>query len=372
MEVLHPRCAGLDGRKDSVVAAVRIAGPDGGSVQVRRFDTTPGLLALGEWLAAAGVTEAVTEASGVSWKPIWQVLSDGELSLVLANAAHVKNVPGRKTDVADAAWLAEVLAHGLIRPSFVPDAPTRARRALLRTRKQTVREQASHVQRIRKVLEDANLRLGSVLSRVVGATGRAILQARIAGETDPDRLLALVTDRVKAEPARLRGALTGRLTDRHRFLLRLRLGQHDALAKALEAIDTDVERDPGPFRHAVRLLRSIPGVSDLSAEVIVAEIGSGDRRSATGHMSRFPIAGHLIAWAGLWPRNDESAGNRRSTRLRKGTPWLKTTLVRRPWAARRTRPRHTPTSTRDRQNSTQGPSPSKSPSSVSTVPDAHQ
>jgi transposase len=328
MEVLHPRCAGLDVHKDSVVAAVRLAGAGGAKVEVRRFDTTtPGLLALGEWLAEAGCTHAVMEATGVYWKPVWHVLSDGDLTLILANAAHVKNVPGRKTDVADAAWLAELLAHGLVRASFVPDMPTQAMRALLRTRKQLVREQASHVQRLQKVLEDANLKLGSVLSSVVGATGRAILEALIAGETNPDRLLALVTWRVKAEPPRLRAALTGRLTDRHRFLLRLHLGQYDALAKAIEATDAEVERDLGPFREAVRLLRSIPGVSDLSAEVIVAEIGTD--------MHRFPTAGHLISWTGLCPRNDESAGKRRSTRLRKGAPWLKTTLVQCAWAAAR-------------------------------------
>lgn len=328
MEVLHPRCAGLNVHKDSVVAAVRLAEPGGVKVEVRRFDTTtPGLLALGEWLAGCGCTHAVMAATGVCWKPVWHVLSDGELGLVLANAAHVKNVPGRRTDVADAAWLAELLAHGLIRPSFVPDAPAGAMRALLRTRKQLVREQASHVQRLQKVLEDANLKLASVLSSVVGVTGRAMLEALIAGESDPDRLLALVTCRVKAEPARLRAALTGRLTDRHRFLLRLHLGQYDALAQALAEIDAEVERDLDPFREAIGLLRSIPGVSDLSAEVILSEIGPD--------MSRFPTAGHLISWAGLCPRNDESAGKRRSTRLREGAPWLKATLVQRAWAASR-------------------------------------
>jgi transposase len=334
MEVLHPCCAGLDVHKDSVVAAVRIAAPGGASVEVRRFETTtPGLLALGDWLAECGCTHAAMEATGVYWRPVWHVLSDGELSLVLANAAHVKAVPGRKTDVADAAWLAELLAHGLIRPSFVPDAPTQAMRALLRTRKQLVREAASHVQRIQKTLEDANLKLASVLSNVVGVSGRAVLDALIGGETDPDRLLALVDRRVKAPPERLRAAMTGRLTDRHRFLLRLHRRQVDTITDALAEIDAEVARELGPFRDAVRLLRSIPGVSDLSAQVIIAEIGTGDRRSATGHMGRFPTAGHLVSWAGLCPRNDESAGKRRSTRLRKGAPWLKTALVQCAWAA---------------------------------------
>jgi transposase len=267
------------------------------------------------------------EATGVYRKPVWHVLSDGDLTLILANAAHVKNVPGRKTDVADAAWLAELLAHELIRPSFVPEPATQAMRALLRTRKQLVREQASHVQRLQKTLEDADLKLASVLTDVMGLSGRAILEALVAGEGNPDRLLALVHPRVKAEPARLRAALTGRLTDRHRFLLHLHLGQYDALAAALAEVDAEVERDLDPFRDAVRLLRTIPGVGDLAARAIVAEIGTD--------MGRFPTAGHLVSWAGLCPRNDESAGKRRSTRLRQGAPWLKTTLVQCAWAASR-------------------------------------
>src|SRR3712207_674257 len=200
-------------------------------------------------------------------------------------------------------------------------------RALLRTRKQLVREQASHVQRLQKTLEDANLKLASVLTDVMGLSGRAILEALVAGEGNPDRLPALVHPRVKAEPARLRAALTGRLTDRHRFLLHLHLGQYDALAAALAEVDAEVERDLDPFRDAVRLLRTVPGVSDLSAQVILSEIGLDMRRS--------PTAGHLVSWAGLCPRNDESAGKRRSTRLRQGAPWLKATLVQCAWAASR-------------------------------------
>ncbi len=177
MQVLHPRCAGLDVHKDFVMAAVRLAEAGGVRCEVRRFDTTtPGLLALGAWLAECGCTHAAMEATGVYWKPVWHVLSDGDLTLVLANAAQVRNVPGRKTDVADAAWLAELLAHGLVRPSFVPEPATQALRALLRTRKQLVREQASHVQRLQKTLEDANLKLGSVLTDVMGLSGRASLR----------------------------------------------------------------------------------------------------------------------------------------------------------------------------------------------------
>ena len=328
MDVLYPRCAGIDVHKDTVVACVRVVANGAAKSEVRTFDTTtPGLLALSAWLADSGCTHVAMEATGVYWKPVWHILADGDVTLILANAAHVKNVPGRKTDVADAVWLADLLAHGLIRASFVPETPMQAMRALLRTRKQLVREQASHVQRIQKTLEDANLKLASVLTQIMGMSGRAILQALIDGEDDPDKLLTLVQRGVKAPPERLRAALQGRITERHRFLLHLHLRHVDALDTAIAEIDAEVSRDLDPFRQAVRQLRTIPGVSDLTAQVIISEIGTD--------MGRFPTAGHLISWAGLCPRNDESAGKRRSTRLRKGAPWLKTTLVQCAWAASR-------------------------------------
>jgi transposase len=328
MEVLFARCAGLDVHKDTVVAAVRIAGGGRAQTEVRTFaTTTPGLLVLCAWLAENGCTHVAMEATGVYWRPVWHILSEGEFKLMLANAAHIKNVPGRKTDVADAVWLADLLAHGLIRPSFVPEAATQEMRALLRTRKQLVREQASHVQRLQKTLEDANLKLSSVLTDIMGKSGRAIIEALIERKTDPEHLLTLVQRGVKAAPETIRAALTGRITERHRFLLRLHLRQIDALDGALAEIDTEVDRGLDPFRQAVTLLRSIPGVSELTAQVIVSEIGTD--------MGRFPSAGHLISWSGLCPRNDESAGKRRSNRLRKGAPWLKTTLVQCAWAASR-------------------------------------
>ncbi len=328
MEVLYPRCAGLDVHKDTVVASARLAAGRDVPVEVQSFPTTTaGLLALSAWLAERGCTHAAMEATGVYWKPVWHVLSDGDLTLILANAAHVRNVPGRKTDVADAAWLAELLAHGLIRPSFVPDAPIQALRALLRTRKQLVRERASHVLRLQRVLEDANLKLASVLTDITGTSGRAILGALIAGESDPATLAALAHQRVRASRETLEEALRGRVAPQHRFLLRLHLRQVEALEAAIAEVDEEVEARLAPFRAAVQLLSTIPGVSTLSAEVILAEIGTD--------MSRFPTSGHLISWAGLCPRNDESAGKRRSTRLRKGAPWLKTTLVQCAWAASR-------------------------------------
>jgi transposase len=327
MEVLHQRCAGLDVHKKTVVAAVRLATENKVVTEVKTFaTTTAGLLALSEWLAENGCTHAAMEATGVYWRPIWHVLSDGEIELILANAAHVKNVPGRKTDIADAAWLAELLAHGLIRASFVPDGQTQEMRTLLRTRKQLVRERTRHIQRIQKTLEDANIKIEAELSDLLGKSGRAMLEAMIAGESDPARLAALAHRGVKASQAQLQEALHGRVTQHHRFLLTLHLGQIDALDGAVASIDGQVEINLEPFRTGVELVSTVPGVNTLSAEAIISETGID--------MSRFPSAGHLLSWGGMCPRNDQSAGKRRSTRLRKGDPWLKTTLIQCAWAAK--------------------------------------
>ena len=328
MEALHQRCAGLDVHKKTVVASVRLAEGSKVVTEVRTFaTTTSGLLSLSDWLSGNGCTHVAMEATGVYWKPVWHVLSDGEMELILANAAHVKNVPGRKTDVSDATWLAELLAHGLIRASFVPEGQTQELRVLLRTRKQLVREQTRHTQRIHKTLEDANIKIESELSDMLGKSGRAMLNAIIAGETDPARLAGLAHPGVKSPQAKLQEALRGRVTAHHRFLLKLHLGQIDQLDAAISTIDSEIEANLAPFRTAVELVSTIPGVGPLGAQVIVSEIGTD--------MSRFPNAGHLLSWAGLCPRNDESAGKRRSTRLRKGAPWLKTMLVQCAWAAKR-------------------------------------
>ena len=326
MELLHRRCCGLDVHKDTVVACLRLVADGKVTTEVRTFQTTTAdLLRLSEWLAGNGCTHVAMEATGIYWKPVWHILDDGEFKLVLANAAHVKNVPGRKTDVNDAMWLAELLAHGLIRASFVPDTQTQEMRNLLRTRKQLVREQSSHVLRVQKTLEDANIKLDSVLSDVMGKSGRAMIEALIAGETNPAKLASLADRRVKASPEELREALRGRVTKHHRFLLRLHLNQIDALDAAMATVDAQVEANLAPFRTAVELIMSIPGIKNLSAHAIVAEIGID--------MSRFPSAPHLISWACICPRNDESAGKRRSNRQRKGATWLKTTLVQCGWAA---------------------------------------
>ncbi len=304
MDVLHERCAGLDVHKDMVMACVRVQRAGKPEREVRRFSTmTTGLLELAEWLSSHGCTHVAMEATGVYWKPVWHVL-EGSFELVLANAAHIRNVPGRKTDVNDATWIADLMAHGLIRGSFVPPTPVQEMRDLTRTRKQLVREMAQHVQRIQKTLEDANVKLDSVLSDVVGVSGRAILDALVAGKTDPSELAALASTRVKASPAQLREALRGKVTDHHRFLLKLHLGQIDALESAVRDVEARMGKALEPFRAQVELLLTIPGVKRTTAETIAAEIGFD--------MTRFPTAGHLVSWAGLCPRMDESAGKRRT------------------------------------------------------------
>jgi transposase len=330
MEVVHLRCAGLDVHKESVVACARLVIAGKISHEVKTFETTTaGLLALSTWLAEQEVTHVAMEATGVYWKPVWHILSDGEVELVLANAAHIKNVPGRKTDVNDATWIADLLAHGLIRGSFVPEPPIQELRGLMRTRKQLGREQGSHIQRLQKTLEDANIKLESVISDILGVSGRAMIEALIAGESDPVRLAQLAHRRIRASHEELRAALHGRVTAHHRFLLRLHLRQVDALNALIGEIDQEVAIRLAPFRSAVAQLTMIPGVKDVAASVVLSEIGVD--------MSRFPSAGHLLSWACMCPRNDESAGKRRSSRLRKGGKWLKATLLQCAWSAARTK-----------------------------------
>lgn len=330
MELLHARCAGLDVHKDSVVACVRRA--EAGAVQqeVRTFKTTTdGLFALAAWLDDQGVTHAVMESTGVYWKPVWHILDDGVLQLTLANARAVRNVPGRKTDVNDATWLAELLAHGLVRASFVPPAPIQQLRDWTRTRKQLIRERAQHIQRIQKVLQDANIKLDSVLSEVMGKSGRAMLDALVAGQSDPATLATLAQGHARKKRAALVAALTGKVTAHHRELLRLHLGLYDALRRAIGEVDASLGKVLAPMKARAKLLTTMPGVRDTVAQVLIAEIGVD--------MARFPTAGHLLSWAGLCPRCDESAGKRHSTRLRAGAPWLKATLVQAAWAAIRTK-----------------------------------
>src|SRR5437867_723136 len=262
MEVLHPRCAGLDVHKDTVVAAVRCVSPPGHH-EVQSFSTTTrGLFDLADWLGSHGCTHVAMEATGIYWKPVWHLL-EGRFELVLANAQHVRNVPGRKTDVGDAAWIADLLAHGLIRASFVPPARIQELRDLTRTRKQLVRELSQHTLRIQKVLEDANLKLGSVLSSVVGTSGRAMLKAIVEGETNPEKLADLAVGHAKKKRTELIEALRGRVTPHHRNLLKLHLGLIDNLQAALEEVDAAVGKTLEPIQARAQLLTTMPGVSDI-------------------------------------------------------------------------------------------------------------
>src|SRR4051794_20230788 len=288
MDLLHPLCAGLDVHKDTVVACLRRVVEGRVKREVRTFGTTTReLLELSDWLASEGCRHVAMEATGVYWKPVWHILGDGDFELVLANARHVKNVPGRKSDVSDAAWLADLLAHGLIRASFVPDGATQELRGLLRTRKQLVRERTSHIQRLQKTLEDANIKLDSTISDVMGRSGRAMIEALIAGETDPGTLAALADGRIKAPQTRLREALRGRVTECHRFLLRLHLRQIDGLSAAIADIDR-------AHRAAARGASGEPGAARVQAPGRAAPDRSGAvRRRGPGSAARRPAHGAL-------------------------------------------------------------------------------
>jgi len=338
MDVIHDCVAGLDVHKDTVVACVRTMSGTRATRECRTYGTTTeGLLALLEWLSASGCSVVAMEATGVYWLPVWKILSDGDFKLILANAAHIKAVPGRKTDMNDAMWNADLAAYGLIKASFVPDEQLHELRTLTRTRKQLTREQTRHAQRIQKTLTEANIRLDSVISDIMGASGRRMIEAMIAGQRDPRKLAALAHRSVKASPKQLYDALHGRLTEHHRFLLKLHLGQWDAIDASIRIIDREIDArvarldaerpaDKARFSDLIDLLDWIPGVNRLSAVSVLSEIGTD--------MTRFDSDGHLVAWTGLCASQNESAGKRKRTRLRKGNPWLKTALVQCAWAAK--------------------------------------
>jgi transposase len=328
MEVMYPRCAGLDLGKDALVACVRIHGRPV-QQEVRTFATTTReLLALAAWLTDHGVTHVAMEATGTYWKAVWHMLEE-DFTLVLGNAGHIRNVPGRKSDVKDAEWIADLLAHGLIRGSFVPPAPIQDVRDLTRTRKQLVREIAQHAQRIQKTLDIANLKITGLMSNVLGVSGRAILRALIAGQTDPIQLADLARGTLKNKRAALVEALTGRVTPHQRRLLKLHLDLIERLEAAVTDVDAQLGESLAPFREAVNRLDAVPGIDTIVAQAILGEIGLD--------MSRFPTHQHLTSWACLCRRLDESAGKRKSTRTRKGACWLKTVLVQAAWAAVRTK-----------------------------------
>ena len=321
MDVVHPRCAGVDVSKRDAKVCVRIA--DAGRAKAKSTVTTWGsvtnqVLALRDHLIAEEVTLVVMEATGDYWKPFYYLLEDGPFEVMLVNARHVKNLPGRKTDVSDAAWLAQLGAHGLVRGSFVPPGPIRQLRDLTRTRTTITRERAREIQRLQKLLEDAGIKLSSVASDITGVSGRAMLAALIAGQRDPAQLADLAKRRMRSKIPELTEALTGRFGEHHAFLARLHLNLIDQHTVAIDELTARIEVVMQPFRGARDLIVTIPGISTGVADVIIAETGAD--------MSRFPTAGHLASWAGTCPGSNESAGRIKSTRTRPGNPYLKGAL----------------------------------------------
>jgi transposase len=331
MDIVYACCAGLDVHKRTVVATVRCR-QEGGKVrqETRTFSTMTGaLLEMGDWLAAAGVTHLAMESTGEYWKPIWNLLED-QFQILLVNAQHVKNVPGRKTDVKDSGWIAQLLQCGLLRGSFVPATPQRQLRDLTRQRRQLIAAKASVANRLQKVLEDANIKLASVASDVLGVSGRAMLRALIAGQENPEVLADLARKSLRAKIPALRWALRGRLTEHHRFLLAVELDQVTHLEELIGRLSARIAKVMLPsYREAVARLVTIPGIDERAAENILAEIGTD--------MEQFPTSGHLSSWTGMCSGNRESAGKRLSGRTRKGNRWLRTTLVQVAWAASHTK-----------------------------------
>ena len=329
METIVKRAAGLDVHKAQVTACVRV--PDRGrerAQEVAEFQTTVrGLLALRDWLKAHGVTQVAMEATGVYWKPVWAILED-EFDCLLVNARHVKQVPGRKTDVGDAAWLCQLLEAGLLQRSFVPPKPIRALRNLTRYRKAQIGERQREANRLHKLLEDTGIKLDCVASDILGASGRAMLDALVQGTTDPEVLAELAKGKLRAKIPALREALVGRFDRHHALLVSAILAHLDFLDEQIQLLSDEISEQLIPFAAAVELLRTIPGVQQRTAEVIVAEIGVD--------MSRFPTARQLASWAGQCPGNDRSAGKRRSGKTRHGSKWLDSALTEAAMATART------------------------------------
>jgi transposase len=317
LDVIIERCAGLDVGKGEVVACARTPSPTGKTqrAELQVFLTfTSGLEELAEWLEARGVTEVVMEATGQYWKPVWYALEDRGFDLKLVNAKHVKMVPGRKTDLADAAWLAELLEHGLLRGSFVPPAEIRELRDLTRYRKRLIQTHTAEQQRVQKILEDAGIKLDSVASDVLGVSGRAMLRALIDGERDPERLADLAKGVLRKKIPLLREALRGRFREHHATMLRIVLDHIQQLEVSIAQLDAEVDRVMVPFSTARDHLATIPGVAKRSAECIIAEIGVD--------MNRFPTAAHLASWAGMCPANNITGGKRRPAGTTNGNRWL--------------------------------------------------
>jgi transposase len=330
MQVLYPCCCGLDIHKKFVVACVMTTNAEGQvQKESRTFSTmTKDLLALLDWLQAAGCTHVAMESTGSYWRPVYNLL-EGQFTLLVGNAYHMKTVPGRKTDVKDAEWIADLLRHGLIRGSFIPAPAQRQLRDLTRYRTHLVEERARLTNRLQTVLEDANVKLASVVTAIRGVSARAILAAVIAGETDPVALAELARGRMRSKREVLAQAVVGRFTPHHAFLITEHLSQLDYLEEAVERVSGEIAQRLADERAALELLDTIPGVGQRAAEIILAEIGTD--------MARFPSAKHLASWAGMCPGNKESGGKRLSGKTRKGNPWLRQVLIEVAHAASKTK-----------------------------------
>lgn len=332
MEVVYERCAGLDVHKKSVTACrITPAAGRGWQKESRRFGTmTDELLKLADWLRAGQVTAVAMESTGVYWKPVFNIL-ESEFEVLLVNARHIKYVPGRKSDISDAQWIGELLQHGLLKASYIPEVAQRDLRDLIRYRTSLVQERTREINRVQKVLEDANVKLASVATNVMGVSGRQMLEAIIAGEQDPEALAELAKGRLRAKIPELERALSGRIRASHRLLLRLHLEHIDDLNSKIENLHEEIDRLMRPFDEDEQQERldAIPGVGHDVAQVILAELGVD--------MSRFPSAAHAASWAGLAPGKNESAGKNRSGKITPGNRHLKTALIQAAHAASRTR-----------------------------------
>jgi len=320
MQVVHEKCAGLDVHKKTVVACVITPKDKGGwEKEIRTFSTmTKDLLNLSDWLTSKGCTHVAMESTGEYWRPVFNIL-EGNLEVILVNARHIKAVPGRKTDIKDAQWIAELLQHGLLRASFIPPVEQRDLRDLTRHRSNFVRERVNLVNRVQKVLEGANIKLGCVASDVLGVSGRAMLGAIVDGNSSPELMAKLAQGTLRQKQDLLVEALEGRVRPHHKFILAQLLGIIDGIDETIAQFDREIEDYCRPFAEAVELVDTIPGVAKRTAEIIVSEIGTD--------MSRFPSAEHLAAWAGLAPGNYESGGKTLSASTRKGNRFLRTILV---------------------------------------------
>jgi len=320
MDVLYERCCGLDIHKRTVVACLITPGLTGAPIkEVRSFGTmTDELMQLADWLATNGVTHVAMESTGVYWKPVWNLL-EAQFALLLVNARHVKAVPGRKTDAKDCEWLADLLRHGLLRGSFVPDRDQRELRELTRYRTSLVQERSAEINRLQKTLEGANIKLGDVATDIMGLSSRQMLAALAGGETDAGAMAQLAQGRLRDKLPALERALAGSIGAHQRFLLARQLAHIDFLDAAIAEVSAEIAERLRPCEDEMQRLATIPGIGRRTAEILVAEIGTD--------MSRFPTSGHLASWAGMCPGNDESAGKRRSGKTRKGSPWLRSALI---------------------------------------------